>query len=312
MNEEIRNKALALKDGVNRFFIGKEQVTEDVLICLLSGGHVLLEDVPGVGKTTLALSLARSMECSFGRLQFTPDTLPSDVSGMSVYRMNTGEFVYQPGVVMNNVVLADEINRTSPKTQAGLLEAMEELKVTVDNVVHPLPEPFLVIATQNPVEFLGTYPLPEAQLDRFMMRLSIGYPEREDELSMAEKALSGELTKEAEAVATGADVLLMREEAASVLLSEEVLAYMNDIIRATREEKQFAYGASPRAFIQMARASKAHAYLEGRDFVKPDDVKAVAMKVLSHRMSLSPEARIRKADASEILKNLIIKIKVPV
>lgn len=312
MNEEIRNKALALKDGVNRFFIGKEQVTEDVLICLLSGGHVLLEDVPGVGKTTLALSLARSMECSFGRLQFTPDTLPSDVSGMSVYRMNTGEFVYQPGVVMNNVVLADEINRTSPKTQAGLLEAMEELKVTVDNVVHPLPEPFLVIATQNPVEFLGTYPLPEAQLDRFMMRLSIGYPEREDELSMAEKALSGELTKEAEAVATGADVLLMREEVSSVLLSEEVLAYMNDIIRATREEKQFAYGASPRAFIQLARASKAHAYLDGRDFVKPDDVKAVAMKVLSHRMSLSPEARIRKADASEILKNLIIKIKVPV
>ena len=216
MNEEIRNKALALKDGVNRFFVGKEEVTEDVIICLLSGGHVLLEDVPGVGKTTLALSLARSMKCSFGRLQFTPDTLPSDVSGMSVYRMNTGEFVYQPGVVMNNVVLADEINRTSPKTQAGLLEAMEELKVTVDNVVHPLPEPFLVIATQNPVEFLGTYPLPEAQLDRFMMRLSIGYPGREEELSMAEKALSGELYREAEAVADAADVLAMREEAASV------------------------------------------------------------------------------------------------
>ena len=312
MNEEIRNKALALKDGVNRFFVGKEEVTEDVIICLLSGGHVLLEDVPGVGKTTLALSLARSMKCSFGRLQFTPDTLPSDVSGMSVYRMNTGEFVYQPGVVMNNVVLADEINRTSPKTQAGLLEAMEELKVTVDNVVHPLPEPFLVIATQNPVEFLGTYPLPEAQLDRFMMRLSIGYPGREEELSMAEKALSGELYREAEAVADAADVLAMREEAASVYIAEEVLAYMNDIVRATREEKQFAYGASPRAFIQLARAAKAKAYLSGRDFVKPDDVKDVAEKVLSHRISLSPEARIRKASVSEILRNLIIKTRVPV
>ena len=312
MNEEIRNKALALKDGVNRFFVGKEEVTEDVIICLLSGGHVLLEDVPGVGKTTLALSLARSMKCSFGRLQFTPDTLPSDVSGMSVYRMNTGEFVYQPGVVMNNVVLADEINRTSPKTQAGLLEAMEELKVTVDNVVHPLPEPFLVIATQNPVEFLGTYPLPEAQLDRFMMRLSIGYPGREEELSMAEKALSGELYREAEAVADAADVLAMREEAASVYIAEEVLAYMNDIVRATREEKQFAYGASPRAFIQLARAAKAKAYLSGRDYVKPDDVKDVAEKVLSHRISLSPEARIRKASVSEILRNLIIKTRVPV
>ncbi|MBQ6679934.1 MAG: MoxR family ATPase [Lachnospiraceae bacterium] len=308
----MRNKALALKDGVNRFFVGKEEVTEDVIICLLSGGHVLLEDVPGVGKTTLALSLARSMKCSFGRLQFTPDTLPSDVSGMSVYRMNTGEFVYQPGVVMNNVVLADEINRTSPKTQAGLLEAMEELKVTVDNVVHPLPEPFLVIATQNPVEFLGTYPLPEAQLDRFMMRLSIGYPGREEELSMAEKALSGELYREAEAVADAADVLAMREEAASVYIAEEVLAYMNDIVRATREEKQFAYGASPRAFIQLARAAKAKAYLSGRDFVKPDDVKDVAEKVLSHRISLSPEARIRKASVSEILRNLIIKTRVPV
>ncbi len=312
MNEEIRNKALALKDGVNRFFVGKEEVTEDVIICLLSGGHVLLEDVPGVGKTTLALSLARSMKCSFGRLQFTPDTLPSDVSGMSVYRMNTGEFVYQPGVVMNNVVLADEINRTSPKTQAGLLEAMEELKVTVDNVVHPLPEPFLVIATQNPVEFLGTYPLPEAQLDRFMMRLSIGYPGREEELRMAEKALSGELYREAEAVADAADVLAMREEAASVYIAEEVLAYMNDIVRATREEKQFAYGASPRAFIQLARAAKAKAYLSGRDFVKPDDVKDVAEKVLSHRISLSPEARIRKASVSEILRNMIIKTRVPV
>ena len=312
MNEEIRNKALALRDGVNRFFVGKEEVTEDVIICLLSGGHVLLEDVPGVGKTTLALSLARSMKCSFGRLQFTPDTLPSDVSGMSVYRMNTGEFVYQPGVVMNNVVLADEINRTSPKTQAGLLEAMEELKVTVDNVVHPLPEPFLVIATQNPVEFLGTYPLPEAQLDRFMMRLSIGYPGREEELRMAEKALSGELYREAEAVADASDVLAMREEAASVYIAEEVLAYMNDIVRATREEKQFAYGASPRAFIQLARAAKAKAYLSGRDFVKPDDVKDVAEKVLSHRISLSPEARIRKASVSEILRNLIIKTRVPV
>ena len=181
---ELTEKALRLQKNINQVLIGKEETVRDVVACFLADGHILLEDVPGVGKTTLALALSRSLNCSFGRIQFTPDTLPTDVTGGSVYRMQTGEFVYQPGPVMNHVILADEINRTSPKTQAGLLEAMEERQVSVDGEVYPLPEPFLVIATQNPIEYVGTYPLPEAQLDRFMMKLSIGYPAEEEELTL--------------------------------------------------------------------------------------------------------------------------------
>lgn len=186
-------KANEIKDSINGFFVGKESVVENMLICLLAGGHVLLEDVPGIGKTTLAKCFARVIACSFGRIQFTPDTLPGDVVGVSVYNMKTGEFAYQAGAVMNQILLADEINRTSPKTQASLLEAMSENQVTVDGIVYPLPQPFMVIATQNPVEYLGTYPLPEAQMDRFMMKLSIGYPDREQEIKMAAEFLSGKV-----------------------------------------------------------------------------------------------------------------------
>ena len=192
MEQRIFETIETLRESINRVFIGKEDVVEDMLVCLMAGGHVLLEDVPGVGKTSLAGVLAKTTSCSFGRIQFTPDTLPGDVSGISVYNMKTGEFEYREGVVMNQILLADEINRTSPKTQASLLEAMAEGQVTVDGVVHALPEPFMVIATQNPVEFLGTYPLPEAQMDRFMMRLSIGYPEREQEIRMAQAHLKGD------------------------------------------------------------------------------------------------------------------------
>lgn len=304
--------AAKLRDNLNQFFVGKEDVTENLLICLLAGGHVLLEDVPGVGKTTLALILAKSTGCSFGRIQFTPDTLPSDVAGVSVYHMNTGEFVYQAGAVMNQVLLADEINRTSPKTQASLLEAMAEGQVTVDGVVHELPKPFLVIATQNPIEFIGTYPLPEAQLDRFMMRLSIGYPDREQEIRMAAQFIQGKTSDRVVAVCQAEDLITLQKEASEVTVKEPILGYIEDIVCLTRQEERFVIGASPRAVLAMVRASQARAFLQGRDYVKPDDVKAVAMQVLGHRLALSSEAKIRREDKDKVLKSLILKAKIPV
>ncbi|MBD5457038.1 MAG: MoxR family ATPase [Lachnospiraceae bacterium] len=304
--------AKALEENINRMFVGKEDVVENLLICLFAGGHVLLEDVPGVGKTTLAGVLARSMECSFGRIQFTPDTLPGDISGISVYNSKTEEFEYRAGVVMNQILLADEINRTAPETQASLLEAMAEEQVTVDGVVHFLPQPFMVIATQNPVEFLGTYPLPEAQLDRFMMRLSIGYPVRDQEIRMAQLQLKGQTPKQTKAVCHAEDVLRIRETVCGITVKDTVLGYMEDFISLTRKEERFVLGASPRALLALLRASQGKAFLQGRDFVKPDDVKAVAMQVLTHRLALSPEARLRKEDPQNILKSLLFKVKIPV
>lgn len=299
--------AAKLQANINRVFIGKEDVVENLLICFLAGGHVLLEDVPGVGKTTLALLFARSMSCSFGRIQFTPDTLPGDVAGVSVYDMKTGEFRYQPGAVMNQVLLADEINRTAPKTQASLLEAMAEGQVTVDGTVYPLPRPFFVIATQNPIEFLGTYPLPEAQMDRFMMRLNIGYPDREQEIKMATEFLQGNTAQKAEAVCRAEDILTLRKDVADITVKEALLGYMEDIIQATRLEERFVLGASPRAMLALLRASQAKAFLQKRGYVKPDDVKAVAMQVLGHRLTLSAEARIQKESVEKILKSLILR-----
>ena len=312
MEQRIFETIETLRESINRVFIGKEDVVEDMLVCLMAGGHVLLEDVPGVGKTSLAGVLAKTTSCSFGRIQFTPDTLPGDVSGISVYNMKTGEFEYREGVVMNQILLADEINRTSPKTQASLLEAMAEGQVTVDGVVHALPEPFMVIATQNPVEFLGTYPLPEAQMDRFMMRLSIGYPEREQEIRMAQAHLKGETPDSARAVCGPAEILQLREAAAAVSVSDALLGYMKDIVDLTRQEERFMLGASPRAFLALIRASQGNALLMGRDFVKPDDVKTVAMQVLLHRLALSTDARLRKEDAAAVLKSLVLQAKIPV
>ena len=304
--------AQKLMENINQVFVGKEEVVENLLISFLAGGHVLLEDVPGVGKTTLALALAKSMACSFGRIQFTPDTLPGDVTGLSIYNMKSGEFTYQAGAVMNQVLLADEINRTSPKTQASLLEAMAEGQVTVDGIIHPLPQPFFVIATQNPVEFLGTYPLPEAQMDRFMMRLSIGYPERTQEIRMASQFLQGQTLSRVEAVCQTDDMIAMRKEVSNITVKESILGYIADLVEATREEPCFVLGASPRAMLALVCASQAKAFLQNRDYVKPDDVKAVAMQVLSHRLSLSSEAKIRKEDKDKILRSLILKIRIPV
>lgn len=300
-----------LREQINKYFVGKEAVVDDALVCLLAGGHLLIEDVPGVGKTMLARTLASSIEASFGRIQFTPDTLPGDVLGVSIFNMGTREFEFHEGVIMNQIVLADEINRTSPKTQAGMLEAMAEGQVTVDGNRMPLPELFMVIATQNPSEFIGTFPLPEAQTDRFLMRISIGYPSEASEILMAKKHISRELEEEVKPICTAADIIKMREQVQAVKVSDAVLAYIRNIVDATRNDGHFANGASPRAFLALVDAARAKAYLEGRDFVKPDDVKAVALNVLHHRLTLTPEARIKSEGLDKVLRNLIISTKIP-
>lgn len=300
-----------LRERINRYFVGKEDVVENVLICLLAGGHILIEDVPGVGKTKLAKTLSDSIKADFGRIQFTPDTLPGDILGMSVFNMATREFDFHEGVIMNQIVLADEVNRTSPKTQAALLEAMAEGQITVEGKTVKLPEPFMVIATQNPKEFIGTYPLPEAQTDRFLMKITIGYPSAEAEILMEKKHITGELEEKVEPVCTAADIVKIREDVKKVHVSDEVLKYVRNIVELTRTADSFVTGASPRASLALVDASRAKAYIEGRDFVKPDDVKAVAMNVLSHRLTLTSEARIKSEGLDRILKSLILSAKVP-
>ncbi|MBQ7777266.1 MAG: MoxR family ATPase [Lachnospiraceae bacterium] len=300
-----------LRATINNVFVGKEDVVDKLLICLLAGGHVLLEDVPGIGKTTLANTLAKSIACNFGRIQFTPDTLPGDVLGISMYNMKTQEFEYREGVVMNQILLADEINRTSPKTQSSLLEAMAEGQITIDGKIYELPKPFMVIATQNPVEFLGTYPLPEAQMDRFMMRLTIGYPDKKQEIKMAMQHLEGILPETVEAVCNIEQLLAIKEAVAKVTVTEAILTYIEDIIDLTRKEPRFVLGASPRAMLALVHAAQSEAFLQERSFVKPDDVKKVASSVLLHRISLTSEARIQKEDVSKILHSLILQAKIP-
>lgn len=300
-----------LKNHIGEYFVGKEEIIESILICLFTGGHILLEGVPGVGKTTLASTLAKAVECDFGRIQFTPDTLPTDVMGTEIFNMKTGEFEYREGAVMHQIVLADEINRTSPKTQASLLEAMAEGQTTVSGVKHKLPEPFMVIATQNPSDFIGTYQLPEAQMDRFMMLLSLGYPDEEEELRMARNMLTGKAAETVESVISVQDVLDIKHKVAQVIIKDNVIRYARNIAELTRDENRFVLGASPRAVLMLLKAAQAKAFLDGRDFVKPDDIKTVAPKVLGHRLSLTSEARIAKENKDDILNSLIRKAKIP-
>ncbi len=291
--------------------MGKQELIDNVLCCFLAGGHVLLEDVPGVGKTTLARTFAKTLGLSFGRIQFTPDTMPSDVTGLSVYNMKTGEFSYRPGAIMKNIVLADELNRTSPKTQSALLEAMAESQVTVDGTVYPLPQPFMVIATQNPASYTGTYPLPEAQMDRFMMRLSIGYPSEDEELRMVRQNMEGKTLSDAKSVLGEDDIKKLKAAVEAVHISEGMLSYMQQIVAATRDDNTFSLGASPRSLIHLMQASRAKALLDNRDFVKPDDVKQIVKNVLSHRLILTTEMRLQSKDAAELLYALVLGVKIP-
>lgn len=300
-----------LRTQINEYFVGKEDVVENVLICLLAGGHVLIEDVPGVGKTTLARVLAGSVDLSFGRIQFTPDTLPGDVTGISVYNMKSGEFEYREGAIMRSILLADEINRTSPKTQSALLEAMAEGSVTVDGKKYDLPDPFMVIATQNPTEFIGTYPLPEASVDRFMMRLSIGYPGKDEEIKLARNHIEGKTAEAVKPVCSAQEILDLKKKVSEVTVADGCLEYAREIVELTRSESRFILGASPRALLSLISASQARAFLSGRDFVKPDDIKALSVSVLSHRLVLTPESRIAGEKKDSIIRSIILKVKVP-
>jgi len=305
------NLALKLVDSVSSVLVGKRKAAELAVITLLAGGHLLIEDVPGVGKTTLSLALADASGCSFGRIQFTPDTMPSDVIGVSIYNSENRNFEYRHGPIMKNVVLADEINRTPPKTQSALLEAMQESQVTVDGATHPLPAPFFVVATQNPIEQYGTYPLPEAQLDRFMMRISIGYPDRESEESMIKGMLSGELAGKAVQVLDAAALAGLIEEVKRVSICDEVISYIAHLIELTRENEYLTLGASPRAAIAAAKAAQAAAYLAGRDYVTPDDVKKVFQAVTAHRVIVSTRTRAEGHDAMWVIKRIMNSVTVP-
>ena len=301
-----------IKQNILTTFAGTETTVDRVICCLLAGGHLLLEDVPGVGKTTLALSLAHTVNCSFGRVSFSPDTLPSDITGLTIYNTSTKTFDYRPGPVMSNIFLADEINRTPPKTQSALLEAMQEKKVTVDGTTHPLEGIFMVIATQNPIEFAGTYPLPEAQLDRFMMKLSLGYPDKENEIKLADMFLKEKTTEKLESVCEAKDIEALQELVKKVTVKENIIEYVHNIITATRNDSHFMTGASPRAMLALIRAAQALALMNGRDFVKPDDIKQLYIPVLLHRMPLSVEARMAHENPEVILRTMIASVEVPV
>ena len=307
MNEKIE----AVLKEMEKTIYGKREQCRLVLAALLAGGNLLLEDVPGVGKTTLALTLARTLDLSFGRIQFTPDTLPGDITGYSTVNMHTGEFIFHEGPVMNHILLADEINRTSPKTQASLLEVMEEKQVTVEGRTMQVPTPFMVIATENPIEFSGTYQLPEAQLDRFLMRISMGYPEKEDEEAMIERSLRGEDRDMPEKVLSREELLTMQEEAMQVKVSEPIRRYILDIVRSTRESRNLSLGASPRATLALLHAAQSWAYMNGQSYVIPEDVQAVVEPVLAHRLILSLDASLQNATNAGVLKECLRVVSVP-
>ena len=298
-------------DNVSQVIIGKRSVIELAVATLIAQGHMLVEDVPGVGKTMLAKSLATSIGCSFKRIQFTPDLLPSDVTGISVYNQQSGEFQFREGPLMAQVVLADEINRATPKTQSALLEAMEEQQITVDGVTHHLNPPFLVMATQNPIEYEGTFPLPEAQLDRFLMRISLGYPDLEEELAIIEGQEQSHPIDSLEAVANSQDIIGLQEAAKSVYVDRLVRQYIVSLTEATRNHREVSLGASPRASLGMFRTSRALALIRDRDYVIPDDIKMLAPGVIAHRIMLSPSARMRGIQSTDVVDDLLANVPVP-
>ncbi len=299
-------------DNVERVMVGKRLAVEMAMVALLSEGHVLIEDVPGIGKTTLCKAIARSISCSFHRLQLTPDVLPSDVTGLYFFNQRSADFEFRPGPVFANLVLADEINRATPRTQSALLECMEERQVTVDGRTMALARPFLVIATQNPVELEGTFPLPEAQLDRFLLKIELGYPEESDEADMVARFQEGSPLEELQAVATAEQLLELQAEARRVRLDSSLREYAVRLTRATRAHGSVQLGASPRATLALCRAAQSRALLEGRSFVLPDDLKALVHPILAHRLILDPQARIRGRKPEAILQEVLQSVPVPV
>jgi MoxR-like ATPase len=298
-------------DEVEKAIVGKRQVVELAALTLLCDGHLLIEDIPGVGKTTLAKALARSIGGKFRRIQFTPDLLPADVTGTNVFNPKTLGFELHPGPVFANVVLADEINRATPKTQSSLLECMEERQVTIDGVSHPLPRPYFVIATQNNVEMLGTYPLPEAQMDRFFMRLSLGYPSQQDEVFILDRQQQEHPLQHVQQVTEPDQIVDAQQAVRTVFVHEAVRQYIVSLVNATRRHPHVQLGASPRGSLNLMHAAQAYAMLQGRDYVLPDDVKAVAVAVLSHRLILKPEARVRRVSAEQVVSEVLQQVAVP-
>jgi MoxR-like ATPase len=301
-----------IQSNVARVIVGKEKVTELLVAALLAPGHVLIEDVPGIGKTMLAKSLARSLKASFQRIQFTPDLLPADITGSSVFNQKTTEFEFRPGPVMAQIVLADEINRAGPRTQSALLEAMEERQVTVDGVTHRLAEPFLVLATQNPIELEGTFPLPEAQIDRFLMRLAVGYPSRDEERAILHRFVESDPLADLAPVAEAADLAALGHTTRAVHMSASLENYLLGIAEATRKSEELALGVSPRGSLALYRTAQCLAALRGRAFVLPDDIQELLTPVLAHRLILSSQARLRERTIEAVLRSIVETIPVPV
>ena len=300
-----------LIENVSTVIVGKSDTVELVLVALISNGHVLIEDVPGVGKTMLVRSIATSTGCDYRRMQFTPDLLPSDVTGASIFNQQTGDFNFRPGPIMAQIVLADEINRATPKTQSALLEAMGEQQVTVEGVTRQLPSPFMVLATQNPIEYEGTFPLPEAQLDRFFMRISLGYPDAEQEVAIMERREQGDPIDSLKAVCTPDDISKLQLSAEEVFIDALVKQYIVELSNATRLHPEAGLGVSPRASINLMKGGKAYAMLHDRDYVVPDDIKAIAIPILAHRVLLTPSARMREVTQETVVKDVLNQVSVP-
>src|SRR3954471_16688860 len=310
--EEVRQLSSRLIDEVERAIIGKREALELVLLGILGDGHVLLEDYPGLAKTLIARSFAQATTLGFSRIQFTPDLMPSDVTGSSIYNQQTNEFEFRPGPIFANILLGDEINRAPPKTQASLLEAMQERQVTIEGTTHQLERPFLVLATQNPIEYEGTYPLPEAQVDRFLVRLGVGYPEREDEWQVLVRRMEREVDEiELTPVVDSETLLRMQHALEQVHVSEQVGLYMVDLVAATRASSRVQVGASPRGTLALLRLSRGRAALDGRDFVTPDDVKAVAVPALAHRLTLRPELWVQRVSGADLVREALDSVPTP-